>query len=77
VLADAGTLGALLALIDLESSDVASVRDAMVALSQMVRQADINQRFLQAPTGLARVFKIVACGNTSLKNAALQVSGGR
>lgn len=72
-MADAGTLGALLALIDLESNDVASVRDAMIALSQMVRREDIRKRFLQAPNGLARVFEVLASPNLSLKNTALQV----
>lgn len=32
-------------------------------------------RFLQAPTGLLRVFDLLQCSNTSLKATALQVGG--
>jgi hypothetical protein len=47
VLAGAGTLGAILALIDLQCNDVPSVRDAALALAQMVKRDYIKDRFLQ------------------------------
>jgi hypothetical protein len=73
VLADAGTLGALLALIDLEDNDVASIRDAAIALSQMVVKDYVKERFLQAPNGLLRIFRVLESQTVSLKSTALQV----
>lgn len=80
--------------------DVASIRDAAIALAQMVKRPYLRDRcaspwpcaqnaalsrliydkvttfpcrFMQAPTGLGRVFELLQCSNVSLKSTALQV----
>jgi len=77
LLAAAGTLGAVLALIGDGVRDARTdgecIRDATDAMAQLVKVPDVRRRFLCAPHGIEIVFKLVRGGHRSERRKALVV----
>jgi hypothetical protein len=74
VLSDAGTLGALLALVGVSSgkADVQVTRDAATALSHLLVLDEIKLRLLDAPNGLDSVLKMTRSAHLDVKLAAVK-----
>lgn len=77
MMARAGTLGAVLALIGDGSrnlrTDGECIRDATLALAQIVKVREINERFLINPRGLDVIFKMMRGSFKSVKRHSLAV----
>lgn len=79
MLAQAGALGALLSLMSSSNSDPNElgdndcVKDAALALAQLVKLKDIKVRFLSAPKGLETVFAMMHSHQKKIKRAAMGV----
>mmetsp|Transcript_25547 Transcript_25547/g.33402 ORF Transcript_25547/g.33402 Transcript_25547/m.33402 type:complete len:649 (+) Transcript_25547:132-2078(+) len=74
VLSKAGVLGAILSFLrEKERHDTTCVRDALIALSYMVKRDDIKVRLTLAPQGLESVFYMLRARNVGIKKAAITV----
>ncbi|GBG27464.1 Vacuolar protein 8, partial [Hondaea fermentalgiana] len=75
VLSEAGALGAVIALIGMNNdvNDTVIQRDAAIALSFLVRVADVRSRFIKAPDGLRSVFYICRSSSIDVRRACANI----
>ena len=74
VLSQAGTLGALLALIGVTNgkTDTQMLKDTASALSDLITLDDIKLRILKAPEGLESIFYLSRSSSIEVKRAAIK-----
>lgn len=74
IMAQAGALGAILALIgDGSRQDHECIRNATIALAQLVKLPSSSERFLAAPRGLQIIFRLARESSKTIRTQALRV----